>query len=330
MIKIDINAEIKKEIEKAYLNDACKAKSGIFNLLCLTDVKKNLQKHYIDIYSTLYDSVTGDLNETEVHNLLLADRQELKNYISKFGIYGGNKKRKSDYLLKHVFRYDTYSKRKCVCQILRLMNVTVCPYCNRQYIHTIASGKARPQLDHYYPKHEYPYLALSLYNMVPSCSICNMSKSSLDTVKEPILYPFDEEFGYDAKFKIFIKYGEFAKVMQGLSEEFVIELDTTQVKDAVAVNNQIKKLHLEELYNLHTDYVKDILKSKYVNTPERIDEIRKLFPHIFNSDDEIKGMLYMSDLQKEFWGKRPLSKLTYDIDKQLDSNSLIIIKNSNE
>ena len=116
-----------------------------------------------DLYGFLYDEKAEKANEEHIKELLLANRKKLKDYIGKFGCIS---KKESDTLLKKVFRYDTYSKRKTVVEILRKMNVTVCPYCNRQYIFTLKSGNARPQLDHYYPKNKYPYLALSLYNDV--------------------------------------------------------------------------------------------------------------------------------------------------------------------
>lgn len=41
---------------------------------------------------------------------------------------------------------------------------------------------------------------MSIFNLILSCSICNQAKSTLDTYKEPILYPFEEEFGDDIKY----------------------------------------------------------------------------------------------------------------------------------
>lgn len=317
MIKIYLDQDTKAEIEKLYLKDARSAKTGIFQVLNNPDVEKLLaEDRYQKIHNELYDASTHSLLEQNVEKLLLADREAIKRYIDKFGSFHG---KDSDDLLDNVFRYDRYANRVCADKILRKMDVTVCPYCNRQFISTIASGKVRPQMDHFYPKSQYPYLALSLYNMIPSCGVCNLSKLSLDTVKTPIVYPFDEEFGYDARFEILInKTGNFVKIMQGVSDEFQIELDTAQAKNATQITTQMEQLHLDELYNEHKDYVAAILKSKYVNTPKRISEVRRMFPDLFRSDDEVKNMLYMTDLRKEFWGKRPLSKLTHDIDGQIE------------
>ena len=62
-------------------------------------------------------------------------------------------------------------------------------------------------MDHYYPRDLYPYLAVSLYNLVPCCAVCNAAKGPLDTMKDPILYPYDEGFSYDMGFQIKAKNG---------------------------------------------------------------------------------------------------------------------------
>lgn len=55
--------------------------------------------------------------------------------------------------------------------------VKVCPYCNRQYITSYESKdgteKTTADVDHYYPQSAYPYLQMNIYNMIPSCNICN-------------------------------------------------------------------------------------------------------------------------------------------------------------
>ena len=61
--------------------------------------------------------------------------------------------------------------------------------------------------------------------------------------------------------------------------------------------------------------MKDLLRNRYINTPKRIEEILNTFPKLFNSGEELKNTLYMSDIKKENWHMRPLAKLTYDIDQ---------------
>lgn len=93
------------------------------------------------------------------------------------------------------------------------------------YIHT-ASGKSRPQMDHYYPRDLYPYLAVSLYNLVPCCAVCNTAKGPLDTMKDPILYPYDEGFSYDMGFQIVAKDSDdWVKILHDGTGEFSLGVE---------------------------------------------------------------------------------------------------------
>lgn len=76
-----------------------------------------------------------------------------------------------------IFVTNGYDKLKKKAEIYSALAVDVCPYCNRSLITPIDEGggkkTATGELDHYYCKSRYPYLAVSLYNLVPSCGICN-------------------------------------------------------------------------------------------------------------------------------------------------------------
>jgi hypothetical protein len=80
-----------------------------------------------------------------------------------------------------IFDYTSFSKfnttKYNAYDLIEKLNINVCPYCNRQYTNTIkplsSLGGTRPTLDHYLIKSLYPYLALSFWNLVPSCYSCN-------------------------------------------------------------------------------------------------------------------------------------------------------------
>ena len=93
------------------------------------------------------------------------------------------------------------------------------------------------------------------------------------------------------------------------------------VENKKAAFNQIEELYLEELYNGHKNYVMDIIKSKYVNSEERVKELQRMFPSLFNSKDEVRSLLYMTNIAKKNWGNRPLAKFTHDIDLQLNNGA---------
>jgi hypothetical protein len=35
------------------------------------------------------------------------------------------------------------------------------------------SKELMPEIDHFYPKDKYPFLAVSFFNLIPSCLTCN-------------------------------------------------------------------------------------------------------------------------------------------------------------
>ncbi len=62
---------------------------------------------------------------------------------------------------------------------IKSLNVKYCPYCNAESVYAIKFDgddivkSARSALDHYYPISKYPFLGISLCNLVPSCTRCN-------------------------------------------------------------------------------------------------------------------------------------------------------------
>lgn len=314
MIKIQLSPENIEEIKDIYWKDMKNQATGLVKVLETQEAKNLLkQRKYNEIYKYFYDK-DGKLKETNIKKLLLADKQQLEGYINKFGKISRNNSKE---LCEKIFRYDTFSVRKSAYDILKIQKVTVCPYCNRQYIFTLENHKVRPQFDHYYPKSIYPYLALSIFNLIPSCSICNQAKSSFDTYDCPILYPYEEEFGDEVRFRIIsndIKY------IHGMTDDFnlYLQMDGADSKKVKKIEQQNKQLHLKELYDKHKDYVKDIAWNHYINSEDRIDEIMKEFPQMFHTREEAIAIVYMNDVRKENLGKRPLAKLTRDIYRELE------------
>lgn len=102
----------------------------------------------------------------------------------------------------------------------------------------------------------------------------------------------------------------------GLSDNFNLKIKSKEsvkedLKQKIQKSSNI--LHIEELYNLHNDYVLKLLRSKYIFTDEYCQSLLDTYPSFFISIDEIKDQLYFNCLQKEEWGEQILSKLTYDI-----------------
>ncbi|HEX7854657.1 MAG TPA: hypothetical protein VF503_13275 [Sphingobium sp.] len=103
---------------------------------------------------------------------------------------------------KRIFDYGEFSSKGTkgwnAYALCRKSKSTLCPYCQQAYAFTVfkdhKSKSFRPTLDHFFPKASYPYLALSLYNLIPACQTCNSSlKGQTDFVTKPHLHPLEDD-----------------------------------------------------------------------------------------------------------------------------------------
>lgn len=81
-----------------------------------------------------------------------------------------------------AFDYDFFS-RTYGYKLVAASMIKVCPYCNAEEIPLIfgLNKNHRPALDHFLPRSKYPFLGVSIYNLIPAGDICNTSfKSDVD------------------------------------------------------------------------------------------------------------------------------------------------------
>jgi hypothetical protein len=115
-----------------------------------------------------------------------------------------------------IFKYKEF-RSSVYCKELYLklgfLNAS-CPYCNDRTVEIVkkhTSHSRTPQniayfdLDHFYPKSQNPFFALSFYNLIPSCHICNSSEKK-DIIFSTVthLHPFQRSFDDYFKFNISI------------------------------------------------------------------------------------------------------------------------------
>lgn len=186
--------------------------------------------------------------------------------------------------------------------------VKVCPYCNRQYITSYSSedktGKTTADVDHYYPQSLYPYLQMNLYNMVPSCNICNSKTKGFKDKRH--LNPYQD--GTDSLlFEIPL---DDVKTLYSSDVEKII-VNTRGNPKAVASNEVFK---LDRIYQTHTSDIKRLLynfkeyeafRENYYKKTMGID-MRNIFSLWFD-------FLDINPLEE------PLVKLKQDIYKQLSN-----------
>lgn len=186
------------------------------------------------------------------------------------------------------------------------LGVNVCPYCNRQYTFTISTDNAntRPQFDHFKPKSIYPYLALSFYNLVPSCPTCNHIKRE----KELDIHPYEKGFGDEYKFQLKTQNDE--AIDKGNYEVLLCNIKKK-------TNSNIDTLGLKPLYEGHIDYIDDIIDKAQAYNKDYYNSLINSYRGLGKQPAEIDRFVWGTYLEEAEHYKRPLSKLTRDILEQL-------------
>ncbi|MBW7473855.1 hypothetical protein K0T92_03740 [Paenibacillus oenotherae] len=242
-------------------------------------------------------------------------------------------------ILVKIFNYsnfvDRYPPSKWgAYQFVSRLNVKVCPYCNRQYIFMICEtkGKTRGKLDHFYDKATYPYLALSMYNLIPCCGICNSDLRGSDPFTvDTHLNPYMEDFGGLFKFSVAMKNGDDLRpgdtsqidYLLGVGDEFdiVIKDSCMDLDLKQRVENNLSVFKIRELYNMHKDYVVDLIKKRVIYSDTQIDELFKKYGgKLFASREDVIATIVSNYVTDQNLDKRVLSKLTKDISEELNLN----------
>jgi hypothetical protein len=228
---------------------------------------------------------------------------DLKSYIEQHAERTKLSKNEKDYFLT---LYDRLKKSDYV----DMLGVDTCLYCNRNFVFNFKKGKhlhATAQIDHFYDKKHYPYFAVSLYNLIPSCSTCNQRKS---TKEANIIHPFVESFDQKARFVLHVKNSRFYQSTDG----FNIKLDTEDPKAKASID----MFNLERLYQHHKDIVLEMLQREAIYNESYLDELyHKYEGTLFKNREDLMLLVHGGYVDEEQINKRPLSKLVKDISAEL-------------
>lgn len=142
------------------------------------------------INSQLMDQIIIDYNDVELDNYLKALHRPMSQR-SVQDIQLITKYKQTLNILYETFDYvgQLSQNKSRSYKLVRTINHNTCIYCNRQYSFNIekdggsndSNRFARPALDHWFPESVYPLMSLSLYNLIPSCTVCNSSAKG-DTI----------------------------------------------------------------------------------------------------------------------------------------------------
>ncbi|AEH01973.1 hypothetical protein [Lacinutrix sp. 5H-3-7-4] len=271
-----------------------------------------------DIENLLLKQIFDNVINNYLERIIIGEPKELIQFSeSILSIIGKNETLLKD--LKKVFNYKWFiSKtvnRYSGYDLASRLDISTCTYCNRNYTNTVITrqGKKiiRPQFDHYFDKDSHPILALSFFNLIPSCSICNTSvkhkkEFKLNTHPHPYFDDILGEFEFNFSFTNDPYYKNGLKV-------------SVDVENDWFAKNYLNDLAIEEVYSAHTDILYDLLLTKQAYSDRYLSILEDTVLKDFNlSRNEIYRLVYGVYLSEKDFQKRPFSKFKKDILTELD------------
>jgi len=163
-----------------------------------------IQNANVSIIETIFSNI---INE-QIDNILIGDPKTLvkiNNQINPFINFSPDLRKGVEYVFNYELFIKKAKRRYDAYNLAESLDINTCPYCNRNYTNTVIRSNGakltRPQFDHYLDKATNPLLAVSFYNLIPSCSICNSSiKGTAKFNLNDYLHPYIDNNVNDIRF----------------------------------------------------------------------------------------------------------------------------------
>lgn len=324
MIKIEkikpLNASMPillRDIESAYLSKVRTPKlmQGLESINC--GEEKNCARH---LFEYIDDILIGKPDVLKSHIQYIAC-----NWSHIFKLKGEGSFHEK---VVKAFDYSSFQKsEKKGKWFAKQLNIKSCPYCNAQFTMLAAEEEgvksySKFQFDHFYPKDKYPFLSVSMYNLIPVCAYCNNRKSEKDVDIDIHYHPYHNSVAVFSKFEL----GYSAEAALGGIKQLQ-ELDESKLQihfnplfkdpEVVAFVKEHEKCYdINAVYANHTDFAKELLVKAKLYSGAGLDlltGIEGLFP------DKDTALLYLLgySMKEDEILQRPLTKMTQDIARDL-------------
>jgi hypothetical protein len=287
-----------------------------------------LEQERKSIPSTMLRDVSSDLSlftRDKIEEILISHPKDQK-LLNKEWLDNLNCDKK-DELLNFLFDYSGFYKG-FIESIAKSLDIKVCPYCNRNFITHVENKTEKkligPTFDHFFSQKDHPILAVSFYNLVPSCTPCNSSlKHDKEFDFETQLHPyfnsieglasFDFDLDTDEKksairFKPVIKY---SKAITRKQRE-LLDGDSGPKK-----NGTLNIFEIHKIYEDHYDIVEEVHEKFDINSPHHLSSIAQIVKDVGSSEDEFYRFHFGNYFEDSKLNSRPLSRLTRDIYRKM-------------
>ena len=233
------------------------------------------------------------------------EKQEIKDNLNYKGLYDIFLKK--DSLLRdnlnNLYNSDVLSK---------LIDVTTCPYCNENTTYAFWHKKLNQtrrtfDWDHVIPVDKYPFLAISFYNLIPACKVCNFLKSEEDIHLNP-----HARFNPDNNYTFQVSGTSIKFISDSKNIDILLKLKRGAASNAI--KEVIDIIALDTRLDSQKEMLMDILNKKRVYQSIYWESIEKLISTNENIDKlKIKKLFFSTYFNPDDYFRKPFSKITHDI-----------------
>ena len=274
-------------------------------------IKKDLNPNFVRLFRdrNLYAIICSKPHQLILNEELLCrmyeglgySEEDFKNECKKLFVLSG---------------YEGYFYSNLNYPLAESLDIHTCTYCNRQYTMVMRKSDGEkgmvPQFDHWFTKSEHPMLALSFYNLIPSCGICNSSIKSTATMSlNSHLHPYvDDDISNSFRFSyIATTPSEYEVVCQNLVPYNLKSQNTIDILETRLLYKGHSKKELQDLIDLRYKY-----SDNYLDTL-----LNKTFKNLEVSTSDKYRLIFGIEIDDKDYHKRPFSKFKKDIVDELIS-----------
>ncbi|MBL4648249.1 MAG: hypothetical protein JKY03_00855, partial [Aureispira sp.] len=175
--------------------------------------------------------------------------------------------------------------------------------------------------DHFLDKATCPYFSLSLYNLIPSCKVCNSCYKGTEPFDSKThIHPYKEGFGDDCKFTLTIQDVDFiTQNTAAISLNLEIQEAIKSTDKAKQIQGNLNAFKLNDRYQNHKDYALELIHKNIVYNEDYVDSLYQQYEGtLFKNREDVLRLITTNYIEEQDLGKRPLAKLTRDIVEGLD------------
>lgn len=303
-----------RNIQKAYQSEIDMQRQNALDELNVLNSERHtvVDKEYLEFV----------ISKFENDNILLWDLNRIKEEINKIDFKNVPTEIKNGKIRKSVIKDKIinclgYTKLRSSFypNYFNDIGIKACVYCNSQL--TIVANKrhAKFEVDHFYPKSDYPFLSISLCNLYPACASCNGTKSSKKIEFE--LYTDDISKTKKSDYKFKLASNSKAKYLV-TREKNIIEVEFKEPNDESSKFEKFNDVfHIEGIYRTQNDLVEELLIKSQIYNDSYIKSLKISFQKLNLNPEVFKRIIVGNYTEDTDIHKRPMSKISMDIAREL-------------